>query len=67
MATRYPKPVVDELVPIHDITVRLRDFQASRARLALTGQPLAIQHIDGLPGVTVPVLDDHTIVQFELK
>ena len=65
MASPGARPVLDELVPVHDIRVGVRGSVAS-AELPLSGRALEIEREGDMAWVTVPRLDDHEIVRFVL-
>jgi len=57
------------IVPVHDIALRVKLAAGERVcgvRVATTESPLAFTEDNGWTHVTVPVLDDHEIVIFEL-
>lgn len=63
------RPIGRNLVPVHDIVVRLRagDRKVREVRRASDEQPLAHALRDGWIEVVLPRLDDHEIVVFEFE
>ena len=67
--TAHSRPVVDELVPLHDIVIRVREeqFPVRNATLPLSAEELSVQRKSPWQIVRVPVLEDYTVVAFYLK
>lgn len=58
-------PSVDEIIPIHDIEVRIRGGKARKATLPMTGGRPRVCHESDTLVVTVPRLVDHEVVWLE--
>jgi len=61
------RSVLDEILPIYDITVSVRDYNVKSARLPLSEQELEIVREGDIARVVVPRLDDHDIVELVLE
>jgi hypothetical protein len=63
-----PIDVIEDLVPVHDVQVRVRSKQAfARATMEPQGTEIPLRATDGSVSFTVPVLDTHQMVVLHHK
>jgi hypothetical protein len=58
--------VFNELVPLHGLSVGIREVSVNKAYLLSDGQPLEFSESDGLTVVKVATLKDYDVVVFEV-
>ncbi|MFH5185203.1 family 10 glycosylhydrolase [Paenibacillus sp. TAB 01] len=59
--------VFNELVPLHNLKVGIKETSVAAAYLLSTGEPLELTLDQGVAQVTVAVLQDYDVVVFELQ
>jgi hypothetical protein len=58
-------PIQDEVIPLHDLVVQIRDPLVNRVHLEPEGEDLPLQNVGGVVTVTVPVINQHSMVVAE--